>query len=594
LAKKRRSSKQKLLGVGIVAVIVLSVIVMFNNGTDDENGFYSSEQIFTSLFDLRLVGGQNPHTGSTTTNPDGTVTSSTTVNGCTVYVEEEKIDATTYVVKTITDCGFTIHTTSEEVTVEPEFSTKISSLIYWIHPDTYNAQCNLKMTTNAQFTDSSSRAIQSQFDYLRGLELFDRSQTTSSDKEITKYLNDIKIFCEHVKDRDGNILAMKVTPNSDMKVKTYAYGNNNGNEILIKTSSLISPSSTTINTNNQGFGEFTIGKSEIRADEIENKLPSATTEYPSSTRHVLEGSLTIEVPWLSQKYADDGLGKHSANHNVYPNGVKNVHLIKVQKIEGSPIGLGGGQNVQITSYNPKIIDSRSATIDSRTVSVNVSLDDWVQAEGNPFIKIIRKAPAVCGNEFIGFFPCLDSSDTLITKIQMQRIGSNGVDTEFFATYNVPLRAEAGTLEIKAESNAVLGGILARPNTPVVTFEVINAGVETQQCADGSVIPKTQTCPVQMQTCSDGSVIPATSTCPTGGGGMQQCADGSVIPITSVCPTSGGGNGEQFDLTEFLNSLGLGGNNILYVIGGLLFFVLLIVIITSSVRPRFSASATGGV
>jgi hypothetical protein len=559
----------------------------------------------------------------------------------------------------------------------------VTKVFQVIQGDTLNAHCDLKMFTQGNYLTGGKVELNSAFDNPISQILSQFSLVSRSSGDTLKdYDNEVRIFCNNIKDSNGNIVATKVTP-VNMKITTFAK-DPNGNDILISTKSVTprgnagSSSTTTMNTNTHGFGEFTIGTAKILATEIDNKLPEQSDVYRTQVRHVLEGKVSIEIPLLTQELGK----KHEAIHQVSSNKVANYHFINVDKVPDSGIGLGGGTTVTIVSYDPKVIDS--STNADRRIQVDVKLDGWSNEEGLPWIEVFD------GSDRIG-----RSQMSFDRVVETGKV--SGLDDFFFkGFYTVPINTHEGTFEIKALSNTLLGGLLARPlSTPTVNFvvdnssTVCNSGFELigEQCiimcpagttpsvfSGGGIFDDTQKCVINE--CPDGKVLengicvdkPITScpqgqhldngvcvdntltcspthilvgdqcipkecqsgfvrnaenqcvadNCPSGqvrnsAGTCEvlvectlplklidgvckipqqliSCEDGSTVPITSECPETTGepDNGacsadmiDENGIQPCLDSVGLGGNNLLFVIAGVLVLILIIAI---AIRP----------
>ena len=397
--------------------------------------------------------------------------------------------------------------------------------------DWFEKKCYLKMTVDLQDTKGQIRSLQSpQFDTPFS-QLFDTLDILDLQQQVTyvTYEPIVKMRCEDVRDKEFNkLLPFYVTPNANMLLKVVAF-DIDGSKKNISTHSLtFSQLNERVELNgdpnmpNHEEILFSFGKRQFSV--VDDMLSESPTVYRSTIHFTLSGSINIFTPFLNSN--DNTSGEFKVTHSIATNQVVSSFLTQIDKIP--PSVDGGGDEIDIISYNPKIVDYAKSNAQNKIV-VKVKLNNWSESEGNPFIQI---------KKFNGV--------ALTNKIQMTYERTNGVDDFFTAEYRAISSTfgglPVGTYKIEATSALGANGFAVRSTfgfttVATVTFTVIDSSPPTKTCPDGSVILTTSTCPVggTTKTCPDGSVIPIAETC---GGTKQTCRDGSLIGVNETCPSNG--------------------------------------------------------
>jgi hypothetical protein len=418
--------------------------------------------------------------------------------------------------------------------------------------NTLTDPCDLKMTTTAFFQDGTSEVLQSDFDFdvsqVFGVSFDILSPVTGS---ITQdYLNEVKIFCPNIKLSNGNIQETRAFLTGDTKILTYAK-DLDGSEKLVFTSTVQHVGNagsfgsvfTRMNSNDLGFGEFTIGEVRVPANVIDQNLAEHTTIYNSQVRHVLQGGVTIEIPKITELIGT----KHSSTHLIgslddtrpafdsfnffNPLQVQNLFDVKIDKAPDSCLDpvfnpdCGAGNSIDILSYSPNQVDSTTSS--NNLITINAKLDDWSELEGLPYIEVYDLSKVSSIDITLGN---LDAGK--IYRGQMEFTGtdifSTGLaDASFRGTYLVPINQNAGTYSIKVMSNTFVDffglELLARTPTPTVNFEVVHGATDD----NGSGI----FCPVLTHE-ENGECVWDTIQCPAG----QHQEGNSCVTDTFICPS----------------------------------------------------------
>jgi len=308
--------------------------------------------------------------------------------------------------------------------------------------------CFTKIATTINYKDGNQGNLASDFYITSPLLSLEKR---FSGETLSFYDTDFRVRCDELRSKDaGRLLPIGITP-KNLVLKVFVYDLGKSTPTLVRTISATQNNVQTFVNDDSPQREENIAKFRIGGNIIDNVLSESTQVYRTTVEFILEGQVEFEIPFVFQQ-----LGKKSIVTHTIPVGlVKTVHFVNVNKVPVSDPFIGGGTNVWIESYKPKTVDI--STNPNRLITVMVKLDDWKSEEGLPYIEVWKTSPK-----------------RIIGRIQAQQDSADGINTFFKATYLVSQDLPVGKYEIKATSNYVFGGLLARPlATPTVTFDVID-------------------------------------------------------------------------------------------------------------------------